>query len=621
MSKKERFFGLHFDFHASNECEIGVRTDPEDIAWYITEAQPDFVQCDCKGHPGNSSYPTKVGKPADLLRSDNLRVWVDTVKSHDLPIFVHYSGVWDNEYLKEFPEDASIDEKGQKGNFISLYGNYAQKRLIPQIKELITEYGIDGAWIDGDCWAVFRDHSELAQPHLWENITPDEHARLMREAFYDYVRNYVNEIHSFAPDFQITSNWIYSGYSPDKPEIPVDFLSGDYAAVNSLHSARYEARCVAAQGLPWDLMAWAFEGAYHTDKPAVQLMQEAAAVLMLGGGFQMYITQNRDGSARKSRSPRIRQIGDFVRQRKLNFQKPTVAQVAVLHSADSYYKGARVFASWDFENNFYRSNVPLIGCLNALLDAQYTVNVVLEHQLDDLSAYEFVTVPEWLDISAENKAKLLSYARKGGNLVIMGAACCKQFGDLAGENFGDICTADTFLLNPDGCFYHVTEKNLLPLPQGEGTLYSNKDLRDTAGTAYHVASYGEGKILFIPFDLATSYHTSESYILSDYLKEVLSRVSVPLVELNREHIDLSLQKTDKGLLLNLLNMHQGRHDLKTGVFREIPPVCDVEILLHKPFRKVSMPLGEAFTYECGEDFVKIHLPRLDIHSIIQLENE
>ena len=104
MSKKERFFGLHFDFHAFNEDDIGVRTNPEDIEWYINEAKPDYVQCDCKGHPGNSSYPTKVGKPADNLKSDNLRVWVDAVKKHGLPVYVHYSGIWDNEYLKVFPE-------------------------------------------------------------------------------------------------------------------------------------------------------------------------------------------------------------------------------------------------------------------------------------------------------------------------------------------------------------------------------------------------------------------------------------------------------------------------------------------------------------------------------------
>ncbi len=90
-----RFFGLHFDFHAKNDVEIGLRTNPEDILWYIREARPDFVQCDCKGHEGNSSYFTKVGKPADKLKVDNLRIWCDTVHKAGLPIYMHYSGVID----------------------------------------------------------------------------------------------------------------------------------------------------------------------------------------------------------------------------------------------------------------------------------------------------------------------------------------------------------------------------------------------------------------------------------------------------------------------------------------------------------------------------------------------
>ena len=63
----KRFFGFHFDFHAGNETEIGLNTDPADIEWYIDQGKPDFIQCDCKGHPGNCSYPTQIGNPADKL--------------------------------------------------------------------------------------------------------------------------------------------------------------------------------------------------------------------------------------------------------------------------------------------------------------------------------------------------------------------------------------------------------------------------------------------------------------------------------------------------------------------------------------------------------------------------
>lgn len=74
MKEIKRFFGLHFDFHAGNEDEIGGHTDPTDIEWFIVQAHPDYIQCDCKGHPGNASYPTKIGHPAETLVKDNLRI-------------------------------------------------------------------------------------------------------------------------------------------------------------------------------------------------------------------------------------------------------------------------------------------------------------------------------------------------------------------------------------------------------------------------------------------------------------------------------------------------------------------------------------------------------------------
>lgn len=237
---KERFFGLHFDFHASNDSEIGTGTDPADIEWYITEANPDFIQCDCKGHRGLSSYDTKVGNPANDIKKDNLKIWCDTVHKHNLPIYMHYSGVWDMEFAQKNPSQAALDDKLEPTGRASLFGNYLDTLMIPQIKELITEYGIDGMWVDGDCWAVHRDYSDIAKKHIPEGVSKEEFNKIMHDVFLDYVRKYTDELHSFKPDFKITSNWAYTSYIPEKPSVNIDFISGDFNASNSVHEARYE---------------------------------------------------------------------------------------------------------------------------------------------------------------------------------------------------------------------------------------------------------------------------------------------------------------------------------------------------------------------------------------------
>ena len=138
----KRFWGLHFDFHAINSIEVGTRTVPCDIEEYILAAKPDFIQCDSKGHEGNSSYPTKVGKPADLMQGDNLRIWRDVTKKYNLPLYVHYSGVFDQEYVKANPSEGQMTRDGRLTGKVSLFGNYLDDCMIPQLKEFSDEYGI-----------------------------------------------------------------------------------------------------------------------------------------------------------------------------------------------------------------------------------------------------------------------------------------------------------------------------------------------------------------------------------------------------------------------------------------------------------------------------------------------
>lgn len=612
--KHERFFGLHFDFHANNNTEIGMNTNIEDIEKYIKDAKPDYIQCDCKGHPGNSSYPTKVGKAADKLKTDNLRVWVTAAKKNNIPIYVHYSGIWDDEYVKEYPEDAAIylDNDWNIGA-ISLFGDYLDKRMIPQIKELIEEYGIDGMWVDGDCWAVQRDYSEKAKKHLWDGITPEEHDEVMKKAFFAYVKKYVDELHEFKPDFKITSNWMYSSYIPEKPEVGIDFISGDYHSSDSAYSARYEGRCMAAQNKPWDLMAWGFSGSgEYEEKNAKQLMQEAAVSVSLGGGFQVYMKQNKDGSALKTKSNRFVELGEFMRKRKMCYAKKNIAQVGVFYSAESRYKKSNIF-------NQSSSTKCLIGTLNAVLDAGYTANVVLEYQTDKISEYDILIVPEWEFIDEDIKKKFLKYAENGGNLLIVGAKLSEQFGKLTNCDIkiGD-ASSPKYIADEEWNFAKI-KGEVAELPTGKEKLYTEADLRYESTPSYALNECGKGKIAYIPFNFGTNYSERKSFIAVRFIERVLNALKKPNFKVNKSHIDMTLQKTDKGYLLNLINMSQARHDLDIVVYDEIPEIYNVEIMLENKYKNITMPFGEKFELSQDDGKTIIKLEKLDIHSIVELE--
>ena len=48
------------------------------------------------------------------------------------------------------------------GKATSFFGPYADKLLIPQLRELAGDYGVDGAWVDGECWASMPDYGAAA---------------------------------------------------------------------------------------------------------------------------------------------------------------------------------------------------------------------------------------------------------------------------------------------------------------------------------------------------------------------------------------------------------------------------------------------------------------------------
>jgi len=61
LRRSDCFFGVHFDLHASEDITDAGRTlTPEMVDTFLTKVRHDFIQIDCKGTPGITSYTTKV---------------------------------------------------------------------------------------------------------------------------------------------------------------------------------------------------------------------------------------------------------------------------------------------------------------------------------------------------------------------------------------------------------------------------------------------------------------------------------------------------------------------------------------------------------------------------------
>ncbi|MEW5901150.1 MAG: hypothetical protein AB1715_06785, partial [Acidobacteriota bacterium] len=363
VHRRDAFFGLHFDLHPSKtDTSLGADVSEDNIGTLLDRVRPDYVQYDCKGHAGYAGYPTKIGRASPGIVKDSLAVWRKATKERGIELFIHYSGLWDSKAIEEHPEWARLDAQGKRdANATSVFGPYADELLIPQLKEVTSAHDLDGLWADGECWAAQLDYSRSAI-EAWKKETglstaPKDRSEphwlewkiFHRNAFENYLCHWVDALHSFNPNLQITSNWMYTTFAPKPVVAKLDFLSGDYSPSLSVDRARVEARYLSSAGLPWDLMAWGFDRGQDQGwslKRPIHLMQEAGVVLMQGGGFQVYNNPTRSGFIIPTIVDQLSEVAAFCRARQAFSHKTrSVPQVALLLSETSLWdRMDRVFS-------------------------------------------------------------------------------------------------------------------------------------------------------------------------------------------------------------------------------------------------------------------------------------
>lgn len=642
LRRDESFFGMHFDLHArESDYQIGKNVTPQMVTNIIEKVQPDYIQCDCKGHAGISSYPTKVGNRAAGYIRDQLKIWRDVTARHGVALYMHYSGVWDSAAVKKHPEWARIDSNGKRDDrMTSVFGPYVDELLIPQLKELNDKYNVDGVWVDGECWAVKHDWSEAAIkafqkqtaitqiPRKPSNPHYLEYTQFCRDGFRKYFDHYVTALHKHDPGFQICGNWAFSSFMPEPVSIDVDFLSGDFSPNDAVNSARLEGRCLRSQNRAWDLMSWSFyrasDGARST-KSEVQLQQEAAVVLALGGGYQAYFKQRRDLSIYDWQVDVMASVAKFCRARqKFCHKAEPVPQIALVYSGAATYRNtSRLFGSWAAVLS------PLDGILRALLNNQYSVEVLVEHHLKgNMQKYPLIVIPEWDYLEPDFISELAIYARNGGSLLIIGPKAASMFKQHLGVTFQGEPEVKTQWLEHKGSLgaFRALSQPVKPAYNTEswGRLYPENDVKRDFEIAASICKLGRGKIAAVYFNFGHRYKTAATATARDFIGGLVKRLFThPAVEATGSHyVDVSVNKIDGRLAINLVNTAGPHDDDKIYVFDDIPGLGPLKIKIRtekRPEKVFLQPADKQLLFRYSDGIIELTLPRLNIHDIIIIE--
>ncbi len=641
LKRSESFLGIHFDFHAGPDCkEVGKNTTPEMVATILDQVKPDYIQIDCKGHPGYSSYPTKVGNPVPGFVGDPLRVWREVTANRGVALYMHYSGVWDSRAIELHPDLAVINADGSTNkNATSVFGPYVDQLLIPQLRELAGDYGVDGVWVDGECWATVPDYGAAAvkafsaatgftsvpsnpgDPHWFEWM------EFQREAFRKYLRHYLAEVKRTNPRFEIASNWAFSDHMPEPVSAPVAFLSGDFSPQNSVNSARFSARCLANQGVSWDLMAWSFanvQSGPRQQKSAVQLQREAALVLAQGGGFQAYFTQRRDGSLDLAKIEAMAEVAKFCRERQeLCHRAVVVPQVALLYSRASHYRQSP---------QLFTPNSPAVrsmrGVLQGLVESQHALQIVSEHHLRGrMSDWPLIVLPECEYLDADFRDELVAYVKCGGRLLVVGPKSASSFVkelDVVPDAAAPAKASIRLGQGAGSAEFATAWQGVKPgsTARGFGSIRLANDTNALSHPAATLVPLGNGVIAAVWLNLGERCADGKTAAARDFLDALVRELfPKPMVEVNGSHdVDISLARNHGKLQVHLVNT-SGPHATEPFV-DTIAPIGPLQVTLRgssRPKRLVLEPGGRPLEFKHADGETRFTVAKVPIHSVVVVE--
>ena len=557
---------------------------------------------------------------------------------------MHYSGVWDSEAIRQHPDWGAVNADGTtNGNATSFFGPYADRLLIPQLRELAGDYGVDGAWVDGDCWASVPDYSEPAlkafreatgiqdiprkpgDPHWYEFL------QFNRDAFRSHLRHYITEVKKTNPDMQLCSNWAFTDHMPEAVCAPVDWISGDFSPEDAVNSARFSGRYLAHQGKPWDLMAWSFtiHGEAHNgshQKSAGQLEREAAIVLAQGGGFQPYYNQRRDGSVPEAHLPVIAEVASFCRARQPFCQGSTpVPQIALLYSTASHYR--------EMNGLFSRDLSRLNGTLQALVESQEMVDVVSEHSLADrMAEYPLIIVAECDYLEPAFKQQLVRYVENGGHLLLIGPSAAGLFAAELGVVLVAEANEARYLDWRGTLIPTLGESRTAKLEskaQAFGRMQvggrpTTKDVSLGAQAAASVTALGKGRIAATYFSFSRGYLNQRSPQMRTFLNDLTRQLfPAPLVEVKGSpDVDVSVNRLHNSLAINLVNTSGAHWDTKNPLIESVAPIGPLEIAIRAksaPAKITLQPEDQPLAFEYRDGLARCTVPRLEIHNIVVVE--
>jgi len=636
-------FGMHFDLHANmGDTELGAKITHDNLKASLELIKPDWIQCDCKGHPGVTSWSTEIGTKSPGIVNDALRIHADVCKELNIPLVMHYSGVWDEAAVKKHPQWEVVSASGKPygGAMRSTcpLSGYLDELMIPQMLELIDKYDVDGFWVDGDCWAVqfcycdrckseFKKRTNLDAPTDANDSNWNKWVDFQRTLFLERVAKYTKAVHDRKLSCLVTSNWLYTFGSPIEETVDTDYISGDLSSMYGLKSAMLEGHFLVNRNKEWDLMTWGFtnnnnDGSGYTAKTVNQLKQECAYITACGGASMIYDTPQRNGILTKWHCENYGEVSKFIKDREAARGFESVPQIAIIHSPQDFFYNAKYsIITLDSNNNVFKRT---IGALESLLENHYHADVLMPSMIKNkYKNYKLIVINEqyYFDEAFVNNIK--EYVKDGGKVLITGVYCPNTFSDLLGVTGKDVAYNDFFVeAGKEATSFKAPYRNieLTTAKTFRYTMYQqNIGENETNIPIITYNNYGNGVVCGVYFDIFTQY-VNELYPRNRVLvKEIVDKLDCDFIlkdVVAPSYVHFILRERDNKLIINLMNTGSISSGLERPIMIDnIPTVKEIKFkvkLDKRPSKVEYLPTKNNIKYVYKDGFLNVTINDFEI---------
>ncbi|MFC1607814.1 beta-galactosidase trimerization domain-containing protein [Candidatus Latescibacterota bacterium] len=635
---------------------------------------------------GYSYYPTKIGVQHPGLEWDFTGEMTRALKKRGIRCIAYYYMSQERELQKEHPDWVSTQEFSdwnpndiKNTEVVAMCHNspYMKQVIIPQMKEIVDLYDVDGFFLDivlqqyfqMNCYCpCCRDlyEKEIGGKLPTDASDPNVYAlrRLKNKILETLMDDYNRELMAQKPELAIITNYAWMTRYPVTPPKYIQHITWDTPTPkhgNYSWNFSFEGRYLATltdvlPDVTWSVMSIdSVDWNQYSFREPETFFQESATLLATCG--RTYLSHTLYPNANPE--PAILEVyGDVNRWIKelepyVKDCRP-VKDVAVLHSADSVWSREPFLPSptWVAGPAYY----PVTGAHSALTEGHVQMSIVNSDVLvETIDGYGAVILPDQRMLSNRESEAIRRYVRNGGMLIATGETGTRD-GDnnLLKDNFdlADVLGVDLVAPRTDAYCYLRTKSKKMPhgIPSMDiftGTTYVEVKATTAqtllelvpayegkiapaeapSGPGVTINSYGKGKAIYCSPHLFYKFMEDNTPVLRNLVLWMLDQVypekaRAIACENTPAMVEVFYNQRSNERFVHLVNYAGNKRENGTPQVQDLPTVHGIRVHVRldaKPVSIQSVPDGKSIDFSYRSGRITFEAEPLKIHGVYRIE--